>query len=236
MTSSWWTTLTGVVDTIDVDAQRISWSPDRWDDVSDVSGDARTAIRKLRAINPNSIARADVRAVCAAEGPVAGFVAAMIWGFGPTGYGPHRLHQMLTAKRGHTGPDEVIVDIMEVAARQGAGKGFSALWASGRTRVLGLGTAFGTKALHFATNESTPGAPPAVLDMFVFQGARKLEAGGWGENPVPDPDKYLTGDRYGAYCDWLAAVAEKEGVDSATVEFGLFQLGKDASIDKLDRR
>ncbi len=155
---SWLKRLVEVVDGANqVSSQPIAWTPERWEAVAAVSKEANAGVRALLAVAPSTVCRSDVRQVLSAEGKIAGFVAAMIWGFGPVSYGPHRVHKMLTAQRGDDASLTVIDRIMTVAASSGAAEGFGDLWLSGRSQVHGLGTAFGTKALYFAASTGRSG-------------------------------------------------------------------------------
>jgi hypothetical protein len=213
-----------------VRCQSIGWKPAAWDQVAAVSSEAATAVSTLAELAPTSIQRNHVRAVGIAAGPVAEFVAAMIWGFGLTPYGPHRLVGMLTESRDDQPPLMTIEQIMGTAQRKGAAAGFGALWRNGRSRVYGLGIAFGTKALYFAADDGTPGPRPLVLDQFVYAGTQRLIETNQillGA-PVPDPRRYLTSQRYEDYCKWAADILEDPTVAAELVEFVLFQLGKGA--------
>lgn len=167
-----------------------------------------------------SLTREAVRDAHTKLGPHGGFLAALVWGFGPTGYGASRAAKILTASSADTA-----ANIWATAAERGAQAGFSSLWNRGRSRIKGLGTAFGTKILYFAATEATPGPPPLILDQFVYKGAQALVDENVIEDGsrVPDPRKYLTGDEYADYCAW--AVEQAPGSSDA-VEYVLFQRGK----------
>ena len=65
------------------------------------------------------------------EDPIDLLVAAMMWGFGPIGYGPYRTSQMLTTAERATNVNDV-VDEIRAAARESPEAGFSALFSKGR--------------------------------------------------------------------------------------------------------
>jgi len=221
---SWLTTLIESSGGGAVADQCIPWSPAAWTPVSEVSIEASEAVKRLSSRNRNGIRRDDVRSVASTDEPVITFVAAMIWGFGP-----HRVTTMLTTSRDpETSPAEAVTALMTTTRTHGAADGFRSLWRDGRSRIHGLGTAFGTKALHFASDKTTPGEQPLVLDQFVHSGARKLvEAGvSAADVPVPDPRKYLRGDDYARYCRWAHAIGVENGITGEAVEYVLFQLGK----------
>ena len=213
-----------------VEEQGVNWTPTKWAAVAATSNEAKDAVERLTQLAPQRISRACVRDMLSTQGPVPGFVAAMTWGFGPVSYGPSRVMKMLTKPRGEGGPLATIESVVAAATTDGAKAGFSSLWFDGRSRVYGLGTAFGTKVLHFAATEKTPGPQPLILDQFVYRGAQRLvRAGAIAEHPVPDPGKYMTGSLYEDYCGWAAGLAEAGRVTPATVEFALFSLGRRAS-------
>ncbi|MGM7423600.1 hypothetical protein [Cellulosimicrobium sp. CpK407] len=98
------------------------------------------------------------------------FVAAMIWGYGSSGYGAYRTARVLTG-----GSDEVDQSVLErlrsgarTAREEGALSGFYAM-RNRPGRVAYLGPAFFTKWLYFATATTGPDSADAapVLDMRV---------------------------------------------------------------------
>lgn len=200
----------------------IPWRPTDWARVKKHSHEAAVAVEQLP---PGGIRRDDVRRVVADNGDLAGFVAAMIWGFGTTAYGPHRVFEMLTEQRDVEPPVDVIHRIMVTARSEGVAAGFGSLWSKGRTRVHGLGTAFGTKALYFAGTGGGAGPVSLVLDQFVFAGAGHVRSTGV-EVPVPDPRRYLKRAGYAEYCEWAGNIAARAGVAPDCVEYALFKLGK----------
>jgi len=99
------------------------------------------------------------------------FVAAMIWGYGPSGYGPYRTSRVLSGD-GQAAPDrEVLKKLHHSAAaarRDGALAGFYAL--NNRPgRIRFLGPAFFTKWLYFTTATGGPDDRDAapILDLRV---------------------------------------------------------------------
>jgi hypothetical protein len=209
-----------------VESHRIGWSPSSWEEVGKLDRRFKAAIAGLADTAQTSILRSDVREVGRRHGDIGSFIAAMIWGFGPTGYGPRRLTDMLTTHRGANEPADVAAEIMATARRDGAVAGFGALWSGGRTRVFKLGTAFGTKALYFAADATTPGETPLVLDQFVHAGAAKINERFHDACDVPDPGRYMTRADYGNYCAWAAACGASSGTTPDGVEYALFALGQ----------
>lgn len=96
------------------------------------------------------------------EGAVRAFLTAMIWGYGPVGYGPFRTARVL---RENPGAAERLAAIAWIARREGGLAAFADIAAQ---PLRYLGVAFGTKYLYFCTASSPdkPGIGP-VLDAVV---------------------------------------------------------------------
>jgi hypothetical protein len=207
--------------------QLIEWNPANWTEVGTSAFPAGATIQHLeRASVPSArgrpaLTRQAVRETHAALGPRGGFVAALVWGFGPTGYGASRVRKIL----GSPSAAAIVEDIWDTAATEGARAGFSALWENGRSRITGLGTAFGTKVLYFAATNDTPDPAPLVLDRFVYKGAHRLAAEGAiaDASRVPDPRRYLASATYADFCAW--AEQQSPGA-SDEVEYVLFKHGR----------
>lgn len=109
------------------------------------------------------------RAAAAAYGHVAvdaasaeeAFVVAMIWGYGPAGYGPYRTARVLAE---NPGAGAQLARIAAVARGRGALAAFEHV--AGRPMRY-LGVAFGTKFLYFATTGADPQAAAPILDAVV---------------------------------------------------------------------
>jgi hypothetical protein len=127
---------------------------------------------------PSSLDRTAVRST--AESPttgdqaLAGFLAAMIWGFGNSGYGPWRVCQALAGR-----PDLPIV-LLE-AAKAAAVDAVAAYAVVAAHRPPRIGPAFATKYLYFCVPESS--GSPLILDRLVAGWLR--EHAGFHINPVP---------------------------------------------------
>ena len=98
---------------------------------------------------------------------VTAFIAAMIWGYGATGYGPYRTGRVLTSD-----PDAVL-HLCEVAAiaqdaTQGGLDAFKQIAGKRRGGYLKyLGPAFGTKFLYFLTAAAPGVTETPVMDAVV---------------------------------------------------------------------
>jgi hypothetical protein len=155
--------------------------------------------------------------------PVELFLAAMTWGFGTTTYGPARVNRMMSDPGFERNVAAIIADVRT----QGAGPGWTSLLLT--HKIHGLGMAYGTKLLYFAGYEADqPGPRPLVLDQFVRAalvhfGAPIVARGTiWRDNYI----NYLTlAERWASDRSW--------GVAPDVVEFGLFDLGKAMSKNRL---
>lgn len=97
-----------------------------------------------------------------AEGAEQAFLVAMIWGYGPVGYGPWRTARVLTD---NTRAAERLAKVARIAQDHGGAAAFRDL-ADKRLRYLGV--AFGTKYLRFVTaGETSQHASTPILDAVV---------------------------------------------------------------------
>ncbi|MGW2016798.1 8-oxoguanine DNA glycosylase OGG fold protein [Streptomyces sp. NPDC001927] len=139
-------------------------------------------------------------------------VASYVWGQGRTGYGPHRLKEILAE------PDvsDVLVKAGGTLREKGAVEAYRVLYGT----VRGLGPAFFTKLLYFLDLAmDTPAAPPAlILDQRVARVVRThatqvgLEAGLTSTSDVAAwtwSDGGWTPHRYRVYLHWLTAASEQ---------------------------
>lgn len=119
------------------------------------------------------------------------FIAAMIWGYGTSGYGPYRTARVLS-----TDPDamEHLIEIANIAQDPAQG-GLAAFTKIAEQRAAGvrylkyLGPAFGTKFLYFLTAasdevETTPVLDAVVRRWFRDEAHETLYTTWW------DPDSY----------------------------------------------
>lgn len=141
---------------------------------------------------------------------VTAFIAAMIWGYGTTGYGPYRTARVLT-----TDPEAVehLVEIARIAQdpERGGEIAFAHIAeqrSGGVSYLKYLGPAFGTKFLYFLTAASndvdtTPVLDAVVRRWFTKHAEVKLYTAWW------DPDSY---SRYlGLLDEWRAQLPSPAG-------------------------
>lgn len=159
----------------------------------------------------------------AADRVVPAFVAAMIWGYGTTGYGPARVRWVLTGVRGRAAAAAPIrADVGEklamgarVARDLGPVEGFRYMINAGK--VAYLGGPFFTKWLYFATavdGIAGPNAAP-ILDAQVARWLRIQQVVSLRVDKTPDYETYLR---------MLTEWGKRSGRAPAQVEAGMFHL------------
>jgi hypothetical protein len=200
--------------TADVAAQRVPWHADKWRDVFagyEPLHDELTA----HVAAEGGIARQFVHERSDGD-PVALFLLAMAWGFGPTGYGAHRTSEML----GQPDARANITTIVETTRSDGALGGWMVLMNT--HKVPGLNMAFGTKLLYCAGYSLREAAPPLVLDANVRKALLDAAPG-----LLPEGRKLVRHDHYLAYLqlaeEWAADPTWAQEPDA--VEYALFQRG-----------
>lgn len=163
-------------------------------------------------------AEAVTRRIANGDYPAA-FVAAMVWGHGSTGYGPYRTAWALTGSRTPRGRpvDAVVVERLQESARLVTTEGPVAAYRYLRNagRIPGLGPAFFTKWMYFASADGQPYGPQAapILDQLVS---------GWlGRHDVSL--RYGSTADYGRYVDLLSAWGEISGRTPVEVEEAIFE-------------
>lgn len=185
----------------------VSWSRERWIDRLGEWG----VLRRL----PNQVGRPDITAVFAEmkdeESAVDAFVAAMVWGFGPIGYGAWRTQRILQA---NPKAGERLLAISATTARQGGAAGFEDM-ASAPLKHLGV--AFGTKFLFFAAEAAPESVAAPVLDRVI----RTWLAENLGCRL--DISSWRRPEDYRLYCDKLQGWAESRGMTPGQVEEAIFE-------------
>lgn len=137
------------------------------------------------------------------------FVAAMVWGYGRTGYGPWRTCRVLEQN------PAVVTHLRraaEIQASAGAVESYRYLANEGRMRYLG--PAFATKFLHFVPQ--CDGGPPAlILDAVVSRAIAAMTG-------VRLRSTVWRTTTYERYLDLVAGWSDVLGVEPETVEMLLF--------------
>ena len=144
------------------------------------------------------------------------FLATMIWGFGKTGYGAHRVRLMVDTPEFST----ILGEIVEAVRSQGAAAGYTKLWRYNRARIHELGVAFGTKLLHAASLGFNVSPQPLVFDSNVEKALAEL-------NPFATRLRAstLSARQYHQYCAWAESSAAEGGATPEDVEYALFSWG-----------
>ena len=195
-------------------AQRaFPWAPQRW--ISHL-GDLPGVAEALDALPPNvdrETSRVAVERHLARDNIVGAFTAAMVWGYGETGYGPTRTRWVLSGSRDRsTHLDETVPAKLatgaSVANRSGAVEGYRYLNNEGR--IWGLGPAFFTKWLYFTTRGTAP-----ILDAQVM---------GWLRREAGVNLRQACTHDYAAYIDVLTEWGHPLGSSAAEVEQAIFVL------------
>jgi len=121
------------------------------------------------------------------------FVAIMVWGYGTTGYGPHRVKEMRASRQ--EGLGSYMVNITE-AASDGPVEAYRFL---ANNKAKQLGPSYGSKVAYFAT----PGEVSPVLDSEVAQWIQQYE--GRAHFQLTEWSTLQYGD-FQAYCSQLLDV------------------------------
>jgi len=127
-------------------------------------------------ILPNPITRNDVFAIAneakTVDDAEKAFVAVMLWGYGQTGYGPHRVELMRKSRR--EGLGQYMLNIIK-ATEDGPVAAYRYI---ANNRATKLGPSYGSKVAYFVTQGE--GSP--ILDSLVARWVRNHE-GKWVFNP-----------------------------------------------------
>jgi len=194
------------------------WSPARWQSRFPEQAEYLSAL-------PQPISRADVTARCiaAAEGTdqaTKAFIAAMIWGYGPVGYGGYRTKRVLTE---NDGAGETLATAARIARDEGGPAAFAWL-AQRQHRLRYLGVAFATKYLFFCA-AGGHGQPALVLDRLVRDWmSRTLD---WPLSLEWDVDDYRE------YVVRMSAWAAELSIDPGNLEMVVFQLAANGDPQSL---
>lgn len=190
----------------------VPYTPSRWAAVvpwpgslADRSGTGSALLSRGQAVSA-------VRDALAREEWAEALVASYVWGQGRTGYGPHRLAEILN----ESGVADRLAEAAEVLRSNGAVASYGVL----RGAVKGLGPAFFTKLLYFLGPAvgSVPPTAPLILDMRVARVLRAYAAGigeQMGEQSAAKVAAWIWSDggwtphRYDVYLRWMTAASEQ---------------------------
>lgn len=99
------------------------------------------------------------------------FLLAMLWGYGPVGYGPFRTRRILDRPEAKS----ELLEVARVAHQEGGLAAFELVAARRRasTFLKWLGPAFGTKYIYFLTAKDRGSQPAPVMDAVIYRWFRK---------------------------------------------------------------
>jgi hypothetical protein len=168
------------------------------------------------------------RAVAAERGAIAidgqaeaveAFVAAMVWGYGPIGYGAFRTARVLAE---NPQAPEILLEAAQRVRRDGGASAFA--WLK-EHRLRYLGVAFATKYLYFCNGPESAPEPALILDRLVQRWMRQHAA-------CPLRLGWHVGD-YTRYLHLAGAWADELEIRSDEVEYLMFS---DALSEEPGRR
>lgn len=207
-----------------VPQQAFAWPKDRWirwfdghDGVREVLQGLEDSIDRRRGVEL-------IQGLLAREDVAPAFVVAMVWGHGWSGYGPYRSAAVLTASRRPSGRslDRAVVTRLEESARlareEGGASAFRYL--SNEGRIAGLGSAFFTKWLYFASAADGPNSSSAapVLDRLVLDWLKSVANVRLRAGRTRDYERFV---------DLLRLWGEPYGRSAVQVEETIFRLIRD---------
>ncbi|TXI54392.1 hypothetical protein [Mycolicibacterium mageritense] len=196
-----------------VRAHRVSYKPDRW-----------AGLIPAPLTGATVISRGDVFDLAAGGDLTAVLAASFLWGSGKTGYGPHRLRDIVDSTDGRLSEmlaaavDAASEDVMAGYAMFYGGYDYKTRTAPNTapwTRIDGLGPAFFTKFLYF----TTPGA--LILDRVL---ARKVHSLSGMPYLVDSKGNSLPWSpyRYSVYLHWMRQTADRIVCAADELEVTLF--------------
>jgi hypothetical protein len=214
--------LVGVVDDFrcSTDDHGVEWNPRIWRDVfAGRSGDEAqldSLAGRLKAVSGDRklITRDDV---FASSDPHGLLLAVMAWGYGLTGYGPHRTLRILT-RNSNVAIVRAVGQLRMCATHDDIWRAFSS---RGSAKLAGLGASFASKTAYFACYDRSKGTGPLIADWRSAWGFWAID-GSWAHGSW---DIRKTADLYARYVDMAAMWAHDLGKRSDDVERALFVIG-----------
>lgn len=149
-------------------------------------------------------------------------LATMAWGYGLTGYGPHRALQVL-ARNSDDRIARAVQQLKLCVTPSAAWRTFSA---GGSAKLTGLGAAFGSKVAYFACYDREKGSGPLIADWRSAWGFWSID-GSWTHGSW-DIRKVV--DLYARYVDIATMWAHDLGTRSDDIERALFVMGPYARV------
>lgn len=193
----------------------VAWSKDGW---IRNSPEHEALLHRLpgAGLTREVIAQVSQRASRSPVDAARAFLAAMIWGYGRTGYGAWRTNKVLTTTENSDG---LLREVAEVLETEGALAAYRLLGNS--KRLKWLGPAFGTKYLYFCP-QAEGNCRALILDRLVA---------GWLRDRTGlefQPVRWSTAT-YESYLRTMHSWANDLGVPSDVIEEAIFVAVRDAS-------
>ena len=139
--------------------------------------------------------------------PINGFLAVMIWGYGPDPRGPFRTRRIIDQPQ----ISEALNSTLDALEKENISVAFSALVTNGPKY---LGAAFATKYLFFASTENSE-FTPLILDSLVSEALQF-----WGDYRVNSQTK--NAGEYVGYLNYMQACSEHLDLSMSELEMVLF--------------
>jgi hypothetical protein len=204
--------------------QSVRWYGRRWAAQPHWHPDTRRRVQTLaHELDPSGqaeavmITRADV--FTRREDPVQMFLAAMAWGYGPTGYGCWRTAAIINPDgRNEESRVRAAMKAYHQAWADTGPQALAAAWTHGPGKIAGLGPAFASKIAYFALYDQDSDTPagPLIADLNTAWALWAL-AGIWDSRH--DPACYRD------YIQWCQRWAHELNRRSDDIERVLFVLG-----------
>jgi hypothetical protein len=225
--------------TPDVRRHRADWNPRAWRTELSRLSEPLDALEELEGADGSSVSRGyliDLAVACAGgftfEQALRLLTVSLVWGFGSTGYGPYRSRQIL--RHAMARPD-ALLNMADLASIDAGGAYRDGLWSRSRPAIRGLGTAFGTKFLYFASYAGAPRPRPLIYDANVTLAladpadyregllrAREVEGHRVGDG-CPSPPPRLRTYEYVHYLGYAAEDPARRRASADSVEMRLFE-------------
>ncbi len=206
-------------------AQSTMWRPEEWTSSYPYKRDQNQPMKILpqhaafvKSLPVESISRATVFQTFQSLkdlkiSSVDAFISVMAWGFRPRSYGPYRTSVMLTRPRVDAELDDILNNVIE-AVNTNPATGYVAI----QGKLEGLGPAFGTKFLYFASpvEQRAPILDAVVAgwlenNCVLTARSKAITASGWNQSNYK---------RFVEFCNY--AVDRLDCIDAGLIEYLMF--------------
>ncbi|CEG87491.1 Putative uncharacterized protein [Propionibacterium freudenreichii] len=202
------------------DQRAFPWKREHWSRLDRFGGVAK-ALDALPVTVDRESTRIAVRSQLASDHLLGAFVAAMVWGYGTTGYGPARTERVLTGSYSHGRLSPVVEASLRQSVNIARDEGSVAAYRhlNNEGHIPNLGPAFFTKWLYFITataGVTDPEAAP-ILDAQVIGWLRSHSELRLQPGLTADYERYIVTLRaWGTRYDLSSAQVEREIFGLAT--------------------